>query len=801
MGHLASDRDPAQNQTHLALNAGAFAYRLLSMMRLLILLLALGHALAQETPRLLLVDVDDLGFDLLEQVETPTFDRLSEEGLRFTQFHSTPLCSPTRSRALLGAYGSRPGVELGTIIRMRKGQFDLPLDAYQPLPRILKNAGLRSAKVGKWHLCNNAKEDHPILAGFDDYTGVMSNIDPPGWDYSHFLKVIKGKTVRQKGKYATTDETDDTIERLEQGYDFVWLSYHAIHIPFHVPPAELAGEGPFDTDQKMAAAMLRALDHELGRLLVAAEREGYTVIIAADNGTARSIGGEKGMLSASGVFVPAWAIGPGVVPGVDHGMADWADLYGTVCEWLDVSREDTSRQGPDSISFASRLRGDKTPTRDRLYSEMWKPNGSPPSEVTRPNYWSRSLRSERWSLRVHDGVPGHRLHDRAADPHEEIDLLLSPLEDEAKEAYHGLCTELGIEPLNEGSGGHPVTILLLDDVSAADLGSAETPNIDGLLERSARFVNAWGLPSDSAARASLLTGELPTQNGVGHDMIWKGRRGALPLEAVTLAEYFDEPVHFIGKWNVSFDRKDPNAQGFDHFVGTLGALSKAGTGPYDWRRSENGRNKQNRFYVTRVTTDDALAAESTVRVVAYHRMEETWEDPPGVQTEDPEARHRAHLEYLDSEIGRLLDGVGGYVILISDQASNAGELAPATLGIPFAVSGPDVVPGERTDFVQLCDVLPTVLELRGVEGGRGLSFVSALRGEAGLRSFLEAERIQASEETGDETLQVDWAVRSGGYLLVCENGQERLTEVETGVALPEGEQAARIADELRSLRD
>lgn len=201
------------------------------MLHLALKLLLAGAALGQDPVRVLLVDVDDVGYDLLGEAETPTLDRLSREGRRFTRFHSSPLCSPTRARGLLGAYGSRPELALGTIIR-RESRYTLPLDAFVPLPRLLAAHGKSAVKVGKWHLCPDADLTHPTRAGFAHYSGVIGNPSggSGGDNFFNFPKVVDGEEQRVRQSYLTSEETSDAIRFVRGHHDLVWLSYHAVQI-------------------------------------------------------------------------------------------------------------------------------------------------------------------------------------------------------------------------------------------------------------------------------------------------------------------------------------------------------------------------------------------------------------------------------------------------------------------------------------------------------------------------------------------------------------------------------------------
>ena len=416
------------------------------MVRLALKLFLAGVALGQDPVRVLLVDVDDVGYDLLEEAETPTLDRLSREGRRFTRFHSSPLCSPTRGRGLLGAYGSRPELLLGTIIR-RESHYTLPLDAFVPLPRLLAAHGKSAVKVGKWHLCPDADLTHPIRAGFVHYAGVIGNPSggSGGDNFFNFPKVVDGEEERVRQSYLTTEETNDAIRFVRGHHDLVWLSYHAVHKPFHQPPAGLfSSSRPLQDDRDHVLAMLSALDHELGRLLEVALAEGYTVLVMSDNGSPEEVDGGKGQLSPAGVVVPAWAIGPGVEPGEDGSPIDWVDLYATVAGLLDVP-VDPAREGPDSISFAHRLRGEDGPGRRYLYSDRWKPNGKDPRSLTGGRLWARCLRDERWTLLVDEGGPGHRLYDRSQDQDETVDLLEMELSGVARAAYERMLAQLDLD--------------------------------------------------------------------------------------------------------------------------------------------------------------------------------------------------------------------------------------------------------------------------------------------------------------------------------------------------------------------
>ena len=372
----------------------------------------------------------------------PSIDALASKGMQFSNCFSSPLCTPTRAQFITGRYGFRTGID-----ELASQTVKLDPTKEVTLAKILKEAGYDTAVTGKWHLCPDADRTHPNRAGFARYAGVIGNPSggSGGDNYFNFPKVVDGEETRTRQRYLTTDETDDALAFVRAGHDLVWLSYHAVHKPFHQPPGDVFSAGePLRTDHDHVRAMLGALDRELGRLLGVALAEGYTVLVVSDNGSPEEVGGGKGQLSPAGVIVPAWAIGPGVTPGVDDAPIDWVDLYATIAALLDVPREGAD-EGPDSISFAHRLRGEEGPGRRYLYADRWKPNGKDPRELPEDKLWARALRDERWTLLVDEGAAGRRLYDRQEDPNETRDLLTGELTDEAAAALARMLAELGLE--------------------------------------------------------------------------------------------------------------------------------------------------------------------------------------------------------------------------------------------------------------------------------------------------------------------------------------------------------------------
>ena len=207
-------------------------------------------------PNVLVVLLDDVGFAQLgcfgSDIDTPTFDQLAERGLRYTNFHTTALCSPTRACVLTGR--NHHSVGMGRIIQLATG---FPgYDARIPrsagfLPEMLTPQGYAAYAVGKWHLTPEdethlgaSRERWPLGRGFERFYGFFegeTHQNAPA--LVHDNHQVHAPRPVEEGYHLTEDLVDHAIEYLVDlrhvDHEKPWLLYltpGACHSPHQAPP-------------------------------------------------------------------------------------------------------------------------------------------------------------------------------------------------------------------------------------------------------------------------------------------------------------------------------------------------------------------------------------------------------------------------------------------------------------------------------------------------------------------------------------------------------------------------------------
>jgi arylsulfatase len=210
---------------------------------------------AKGSPNVLVILLDDVGFGMAGTfggpVPTPNMDKLARNGLKYTRFHTTALCSPTRAALLCGrnhhSVGTGVITECGTGY---PGYTGIIPRSTAMVSEVLRDNGYATAIFGKWH--NTPEPDispagpfdrWPTGLGFDYFYGFNQGETNQYYPtlYRNTIPVAAPKTPEQ-GYHFTDDMTDETIAwtRNVRAADrdkpwFVYFSTGAVHAPHQVP--------------------------------------------------------------------------------------------------------------------------------------------------------------------------------------------------------------------------------------------------------------------------------------------------------------------------------------------------------------------------------------------------------------------------------------------------------------------------------------------------------------------------------------------------------------------------------------
>ena len=278
-------------------------------------------------PNILVIVADDLGWADVGyhggDIDTPSLDRLAEQGVQLNRFYTTPICSPTRAALMTGRDPIRLGVAYGVI---------LPWDniGVHPdehfMPQSFQGAGYQTAMVGKWHLGHAQMTYHPNNRGFDHFYGHLHTevgFYPPFANQGGKDFQLNGVSIDDDGyeTYLLADEASRYIrERDKNRPFFMYMPFIAPHTPLDAPKELQEKYKDIDTDlpparsrqtdetrrmatmmlqpsaRPMYAAVVDAMDQAIGQVLQTLEEEGIAentiVLFFSDNGgAAYSYGG------------------------------------------------------------------------------------------------------------------------------------------------------------------------------------------------------------------------------------------------------------------------------------------------------------------------------------------------------------------------------------------------------------------------------------------------------------------------------------------------------------------------------
>ena len=206
-------------------------------------------------PNVLYIVLDDVGFSAMEPwgglIETPNIGRLAATGLTYTNWHTTALCSPTRSSLLTGRNHTTNG--MACIAEATSGfpnaNGHIPFEC-ATIAEVLGERGWNTYMLGKWHLVAademnmaSTKRNWPVGRGFERYYGFLGG-ETNQWypDLVYDNHPVDQPATPEEGYHLTTDLTDKAIEFIKDAKViapdkpfFMYFCPGATHAPHHAP--------------------------------------------------------------------------------------------------------------------------------------------------------------------------------------------------------------------------------------------------------------------------------------------------------------------------------------------------------------------------------------------------------------------------------------------------------------------------------------------------------------------------------------------------------------------------------------
>lgn len=400
-------------------------------------------------PNIIFIMTDDQGYGDLAChghpfIKTPNLDKLHAQSTRFTNYHVSPTCAPTRAALMSGKNAFEAGVT-HTILERERMALGLTTTA-----DVLRNAGYTTGIFGKWHL-GEQDEYQPNKRGFDEvfihgcggigqrFAGSQGDVP----NNSYFDPTIRhnGKFVKTKG-FCTDVFFQEALRWMKNQKDkpfFAYIPTNAPHGPFIAPDSYKAlykDHTKGDANQAFFG-MISNIDTNVGLLMKKLEEwdlaDNTLLIYSTDNGSAKGskifnagMKGGKGSLNEGGSRVPLFFRLPGTTTaGKDlNQLARHIDILPTFAE---LAGADISKLKLEGRSLAPLLRDDSSKWPDRtlfFHGGRWPKKGAPGKfgkgdfEPENYKYKNFAVRTERWRL-----VGREALYDIKADPAEETNVL------------------------------------------------------------------------------------------------------------------------------------------------------------------------------------------------------------------------------------------------------------------------------------------------------------------------------------------------------------------------------------------
>lgn len=408
------------------------------------------HAAPEKTqPNIIFIMTDDQGYGDLAChghpfLETPNLDKLYAQSSRFTNYHVSPTCAPTRAGLMSGKNPFEVGVT-HTILERERMSTGVPT-----LAEILNKVGYTTGIFGKWHL-GEADAYQPGSRGFDEvfihgaggigqrFAGSQGDV--PKNNYFHPTIRHNGSFVKTEG-YCTDVFFQQALGWIKHQKDkpfFAYIPTNTPHSPF-VDPKD--GRNLYEKEESNPKSrdffrMITNIDKNVGLLMEKLDdwglAENTMLVFTTDNGSARGskvfnagMKGGKGSLHEGGSRVPLFVRLPGTAPaGKDLGqLSRHIDILPTLAELGGGNISDYKLEGRSLLPL---LKDGATEWPDRMlffHGGRWPKKGAPgkfgKGDPNPDNYkYSKfAVRTKRWRM-----VGKDQLYDLNADPGEATNVI------------------------------------------------------------------------------------------------------------------------------------------------------------------------------------------------------------------------------------------------------------------------------------------------------------------------------------------------------------------------------------------
>lgn len=404
---------------------------------------------ATKKPNIIFILADDLGIGDVgcygaDNYKTPNIDKLANNGVRYTNAYTIPLCGPSRATILTGRHLFRTGATNQDATGLMKPSVETMMPVY------LKTAGYVTTAIGKWGQLPLGPSDW----GFDDYlkfqgSGTYWNTQEKGKSY-----LLNGVQKALKDKEYLPDLMHrHLVEFMTQNRDKPFYAYYSLS---HVHGEILPTPDSTPDSKNLYADNIAYMDKLVGQLRAELDRlklAGNTILVFfGDNGTAggyadaatiggRRLSGEKGSMFEGGGLVPLIVYWPGVTPkgAVSRDLISATDFVPTFAEIAGVKLP--ADKIIDGQSFNARLHGEKGNPRSSIFVQL-------------ANNWY--VRSSEYKLNQ-----AGELFDMSKAPFEEIAVPADTKNEAAIAARKSLQAELdrlnpagGYKDTGDGTGRH-----------------------------------------------------------------------------------------------------------------------------------------------------------------------------------------------------------------------------------------------------------------------------------------------------------------------------------------------------------